>query len=136
MQTNPATFPAEPAHTAITMTLAFYQEVGFQEPWISYLAQRDEQLVGICSFKGAPINGRVEIAYFTFPAYEGQGIATAMCGQLVTMAREAQPDIILTARTLPETNASTHVLAQNHFTLTGTVTDPEDGEVYEWVLQP
>jgi len=38
----------------------------------------------------------------------------------------------ITARTLPEKNYSTRILEKNNFVLLGFVTDPEDGEVWEW----
>src|SRR5689334_19798066 len=39
---------------------------------LGYLVMEGEsqQMVGICSFKGPPVDGIIEIAYFTFPGYE------------------------------------------------------------------
>lgn len=42
--------------------------------------------VGTCGFKSSPDQGRVEIAYFTFPDFEGRGLATAMAGELLAIA--------------------------------------------------
>ena len=127
-------FAEEPAKTNLEMTLAYYKQIGFAPQWISYLAKRGPDYVGLCAFKGVPRGGKVELAYHTFPAFEGRGIATAMCKYLIDIARRADGALTVTARTLPETNASTRVLEKNGFHLSGTVTDPEDGEVYEWVL--
>jgi [ribosomal protein S5]-alanine N-acetyltransferase len=92
------------------------------------------QVVGICSFKSAPLNGRVEMAYFTFPEHEGRGIATEMASQLVAMTT-ARPDVSsVAAQTLPERNASHRVLEKLGFRAMGTVNHPQDGVVLEWQL--
>ena len=37
------------------------------------------EVVGSCAFKGPPTEaGTVEIAYFTYPGFEGKGYATSM----------------------------------------------------------
>jgi RimJ/RimL family protein N-acetyltransferase len=87
--------------------------------------------LGICGFKHAPdSSGLVEIAYFTFPALEGRGIASAMVAALLRIAAGAAGGVI--AHTLPERNASCAVLIRNGFTLEGEVVDPEDGPVWRW----
>lgn len=110
-----------------------YDEVGFEEPWIGYLAFLDDAAVGSCSFKGAPRDGRVEIAYVTFPRFEGRGVATSMAARLVAMAHDRDPAVIVTARTLPEWNASHRVLEKLGFRAVGLVEDPDDGLVLEWL---
>ncbi len=115
-------------------TLGLYQRVGFQQPWIGYLAEEGGQVVGMCGYKSPPQNGRVEIAYGTVPGNEGRGIATQMARQLVQIARDAEKGIMVTAQTLPEEGASTAILRKLGFVLTGTVNDPEDGDVWEWCL--
>ena len=122
----------EPLKTGLNMTLQFYKKAGYVKPWISYLIKYQNEYTGTCAFKGAPSVNKVEIAYWTFPAYEGKGIATAACSALVDIARNKDNTLTITARTLPETNASTTVLEKNSFILIGTVDDPDDGEVYEW----
>lgn len=62
----------------LRQTAAFYSRIGFAPPWICCVALDDAQPVGICSFKSAPSDGRVEIATFTLPGHEGCGVATAM----------------------------------------------------------
>jgi [ribosomal protein S5]-alanine N-acetyltransferase len=91
-------------------TASFYSQVGFRRPWISYLAVRDGQAVGMCAFKGAPRGGRVEVAYGTLLEYEEQGVATAMVAELIRISTDADSTIILTARTLPAEGASTSIL--------------------------
>ncbi len=113
-------------------TASLYQSVGFKEPWLGYLALEDSTPVGTCGFKSAPVDGRVEIAYFTFPGFEGKGFATAMAAKLVAIARRHEPHIVVAAQTLPERNASTRVLEKLGFHLAGSIDHPEDGEVWEW----
>ena len=67
-------------------TSEMYAKTGFLRPWIGYLAARDSNIVGTCGFKGPPQNNSVEIAYFTFPGHEGDGVATAMAIALVELA--------------------------------------------------
>jgi len=111
-----------------------YDEIGFEEPWIGYLAFVEDTAVGTCGFKSAPRGGEVEIAYFTFPGWESRGVATSMAAELVAVARRCGPTIAVTARTLPERNASHRVLEKLDFRRTGLVEDPEDGTVLEWRL--
>lgn len=103
-------------------------------PWCAYFAEQNHQLVGTCAFKSKPINGRVEIAYFTFPDYENRGIATRMANHLVNLAKAEDPSLIVFAQTLPRLNASTRILRKQGFVHTRTVNHPEDGEVWEWEL--
>lgn len=111
-----------------------YDEIGFEEPWIGYLAFVDDTAVGACGFKSAPRGGKVEIAYFTFPGWEGRGVATSMATELVAVARRCDPTIAVTARTLAERNASHRVLEKLDFRRIGLVEDAEDGTVLEWRL--
>ncbi len=112
-------------------TVDLYARVGFEPPWISYLAVEDDGPVGICAFKSAPVEGSVEIAYFTFPDHEGRGIASQMAAQLVALAA-ARPGVRVTAQTLPERNASHRILEKTGFRAVGVFQHPEDGAVLEW----
>lgn len=68
------------------------------------------QVVGTCGYRGAPHGGRVEIAFWTFPPYEGRGWATAMARALVERALK-DPDVgTVLAHTLPERAPATSVL--------------------------
>ena len=73
----------------------------------------------------------VEIAYMTFPAFEGQGHATAMAAALVEIAESAGAAMAI-AHTLPEENASNRALQRNGFSYAGEVMDPEDGLIWRW----
>ncbi len=121
---------------ACTSTASLYQKAGFSPPWIGYLALCDSDVVGTCAFTAAPVAGRVEIAYFTFPPFERRGIATGMATQLIAIARAAYPEIEVFAQTLPERNASNSILKKLRFELAGQVNHPEEGRVWEWRLAP
>src|SRR6185436_17885670 len=63
-------------------TLALFDRTGVtSQPWSGFLAvdRSSNTVVGTCSFVAPPDgDGVVEIAYFTFPAFEGRGVASAM----------------------------------------------------------
>ena len=117
-------------------TAALYERLPRDPPWIGYVtADRvTNQVIGVCGFKNAPANGTVEIAYSTFPPFENRGFATAMAVEMVAIARSSPNIRAVIAHTLPQPNASTHVLRKNGFCNTGEVIDPEDGPVWRWEL--
>jgi RimJ/RimL family protein N-acetyltransferase len=116
----------------IYMTIEFYRRVGFYPPWICYYFRQNGNLVGSGGFKGKPVENTIEIAYGTFEKYRKQGVGTKICKLLVELSLKTDPDIRITARTLPIKNFSTRILQKNSFEFAGTVDDPEDGEVWEW----
>ena len=74
---------------------------------------RDHQVVGTCGFQGPVRAGRVEIAFWTFPPFEGRGWATAMTRALVARAF-ADPEVqTVVAYTLPERAPAASVLTAN-----------------------
>ena len=130
---EPVALPPEAAEV-LPATATMYRKSGFAPPWIGYIAVLEGRAIGICAFKSAPAGGRVEIAYFTFPEFEGRGFATAMARQLVALARAESAGILVTAQTLPVRNASNAILEKLGFRLAGTAIDDEAGEVWEWHL--
>lgn len=110
----------------------YYPKIGFDMPWVAYLIIKDKQAVGTCSFTGKPKNGIVEIAYWTFKQFEGQGVASFACRELVNIARKELPHVIITAKTAPENNASTSILEKNGFTFSKVVQDEEIGDAWLW----
>ena len=122
----------EIAADVLRATAAMYNTTGYEPPWVGYLALDGDDCVGTCAFKTPPANGRVEIAYFTFPGHEGRGIATWMAERLIGLAGRVAPGIRLYAQTLPCRNASTHILEKLGFTKIAAVEHPEDGIVWEW----
>ncbi len=128
-----AEFEAHPAcKENLQMSIDFFNRVGYVPPWIGYYAKLNNEFVGSAAFKGKPEDEKVEIAYGTFRKNEGKGIGTEICRQLVLLALKTDPEIKITARTLPEESASTSILKKNDFILLGTVWDDEDGNVWEW----
>ena len=123
------------ASEIIEATRKLYRKVGYEPPWVGYLAFENGNCVGSCAFKSPPQNNRVEIAYFTFPDNESQGIATRMASELVRLAQDQMPAVIVAAQTLPEENASTSVLKKLRFRFVGSVEHPEDGLVWEWQVR-
>lgn len=131
-------------------TADMYRRAGeFTPPWVGYLVICDNQIVGTCAFntinfKAPAQNKKAEIAYFTFPEFEGRGFATAMAGSLIEIARVACPDVTVMAQTAPQENVSNRILKKLGFIFAGPVSNPEalnpedpnpeDEEVWEWHL--
>lgn len=113
----------------------YYPKIGFNKPWIGYFVFNNNQVVGTGGFTGKPNDGKVEIAYWTFKEFEGQGIASFVCKQLVAIAKQNDQDIIITAKTAPEYNASTKILQKNGFTFTEIVKDDEIGDAWLWTIE-
>ena len=111
----------------------FYPKIGFNFPWIAYFVVRGDKIVGSCSFVGQPQEGKVEVAYWTFKEFEGQGIASFACKELVTIAKETDPSVTITAKTAPQINASTKILENNNFVFTEIVQDEEIGDAWLWI---
>jgi len=141
LDTDPAGLAAElapafggdegPAREILTQTVALLTRDPRPAPWGSYLARADGQAIGICAFKSAPTPaGEVEIAYMTFPAFEGLGHAGEMIARLAAIADQA--DVLPIAHTLPEENPSNRALGRNGFVFAGETQDPEDGLVWRW----
>jgi RimJ/RimL family protein N-acetyltransferase len=106
------------------------------DPWLYgfFLVEKASGvIIGTAGFKGPPDgDGMVEIAYGIAPERQGQGFATEAAGALLRFAA-ADPRVhVLRAHTLPEPNASTHVLRKCGFAHLGEVIDPEDGPVWRW----
>ena len=108
--------------------------MGNTPPWCGYLAMPEHRaVVGTCAFKGPPDDtGTVELAWFTFPPYEGKGYGSWMAGQLVKIAKETPGARSIIAHTLPEKGPSTRICEKAGFTFEGAVEHPEDGTVWLW----
>ncbi len=125
------------ARDVVRQTLDLYSRVHPVPPWSGYLTVDVETnvVVGCCGFTGSPSSDAgVEIAYFTFPPFEGRGFATAMALELVETARTASGVRRVIAHTLPTTNASTRVLEKCGFRRVGDGFDPDAGPVWQWGL--
>src|SRR3569833_2744714 len=89
-----------------------------------------DRTVGLCGFKAPPADGRIEIAYLTFPLFEGRGYATRTIAELVALSWRDVPLVV--AHTLPVANASNVALTRQGFVHVGETIDPEDGLVWRW----
>ncbi|MEM9809746.1 MAG: GNAT family N-acetyltransferase [Pseudomonadota bacterium] len=112
-----------------------YAVVGFTVPWVSYGAVYHDRIVGGGAFMGAPINGTVEIGFFTLGLFERQGFGTATARALVNIARRTEPCTIVTAKTAPERSASTRVLRKLRFYQNGHILDTHLKKVLLWQLK-
>jgi len=126
----------EVATSVIASTVQLYARGGYVEPWLGYLAIEGGKCVGGCGFTSPPADDVVEIAYFTYPDFEGRGVATHMAQRLISIAQEYNPSVRIIAHTLAEENASNHILGKLGFACTGTVDHPEDGKIWEWSYEP
>jgi RimJ/RimL family protein N-acetyltransferase len=103
-------------------------------PWCGYIGWKADLPLGFGGFVGQPDGaGTVEIGYLTFPASEGQGVATAVAAGLVEIA-SANGLASVIAHTLAQENASTAVLRRNRFVRDGEAQDPDEGTVWRWRL--
>ncbi len=103
--------------------------------WDGYFVvdEQSREVVGSCAFKTPPNeDGVVEIAYFTYPSFEGRGYATAMASKLIALATGAPGVRQIIAYTLPEASASTRVLEKVGMRFVGEAFDPDDGRVWRW----
>jgi len=108
-------------------------------PWGYYLARDADtrKVIGTCGFKGGPgADGSVEIAYYTFPPYEGRGYATAMARALMDIAASSPQVRRVIAHALPVASGATRVLEKLGMHFAGQVQDPEEGTVGRWETEP
>ena len=129
---------ADVVHRVVGRTLTAHPVSVDELRWDGYFVvdQATREVVGSCAFKTAPSDeGDVEIAYFTYPSFEGRGFATEMARKLVQLACGSTRVRRVIAHTLPQTSASTRVLEKVGMTFVGEVMDPEDGRVWRWQLQ-
>ena len=117
---------------ACAQSAELYERIGYEPPWVSYLAVDSGRAVGGGAFVGAPREGLVEIAYFTLPGLQGRGYATQTATHLLTLARQVSPALAVRAFTLPRVSASTRILERLGFTRVGMAHDDDAGEVWEW----
>ncbi|OHB63099.1 MAG: hypothetical protein A2Y76_04865 [Planctomycetes bacterium RBG_13_60_9] len=119
----------------VQQTLALLETVPRDLPWGGYLGvdTAGKLVVGTCAFKTGPSDdGAVEIAYFTFPQFEGRGFATAMVRKLLAIALASPYVQTVIAHTLPQSSASMRVLEKVGMHCVGEVEDPQDGRVWRW----
>lgn len=125
-----------PAFEELTEAMdKLYKEKGCIPPWIGYFIEVGDELAGSCGFTSPPEQNKVELAYWVFQEFEGRGIATEACKKLVEKSISANPNVIITAKTAPEINASVAILKKNGFQYEGVVQDHEIGDAWLWVCK-
>ena len=128
----------EVAQTVAQHSLAFMKTFPLETSpdWFGHFAIEGEsqRLIGICSLKGPPVDGMVEMAFYTFPGFEGIGVATEMARFLLERARSLQGVQRVIAHTASKSDASTRVLEKIGMRLAGE--ELEDGvPVWRWEAQ-
>jgi RimJ/RimL family protein N-acetyltransferase len=113
----------------------FYEKFGYVLPWVVYMIKDETKVYGTTSFVGPPVEGKDELAHWTFSSFEGKGIALFGCASMVKLVKQTDPDIIVTAKTAPEHNPSTRILDKNGFQFMGVVQDHEIGDAWSWQLK-
>ncbi|MBE7515045.1 MAG: GNAT family N-acetyltransferase [Chloracidobacterium sp.] len=126
-------FASDDCQAIFAMYEDFYPTIGFVPPWVGYFVVRDGLVVGCCGFVGQPQDGKVEVAYATFKEFEGRGIASFSCSELLKIAYANDPSLMVTAKTAPEENASVAILRKNGFIYSGIVQDHEIGNAWLWI---
>lgn len=135
----PSVLDRAPAELTDMCAAMFAHLAGFaaQPPFTCFhLVLLDGAPAGGGGFVSPPQLARVEIAYFTLGAFEGQGVASALCGELVRLAWQADAGLTIFAKTLPQDCPSVSVLRRHGFCHKGSVTDHEIGEAWLWELAP
>ncbi|HET7584308.1 MAG TPA: GNAT family N-acetyltransferase [Gemmatimonadaceae bacterium] len=106
------------------------------DPWLLgfVVVHREARCaIGNAGFTGPPDrSGSVEIGYGIVPAFEGRGYATQAARALTRFAFDDARVDVVRAHTLPQLNASTHVLAKCGYAFVGEIVHPEDGRVWRW----
>jgi [ribosomal protein S5]-alanine N-acetyltransferase len=115
-------------------TAGLYEPAGSYSPWMGYLVLENDIIVGTCAFRSPPRNGEVEIAYFTFPEFEGHGFATEMARQLIQIVKDTEPRTRIFAFTLPEKSASNRILQKLGFGFARETRDEDGLVVWRWEL--
>ena len=119
------------AQQSLTFMKSFPYETAPE--WFGYLVveQETRQLAGMCSLKGPPADGVVEIAYYSFPGFEGRGIGTEMARFLVERAATLPGVTAVIAHTAAERNASNRILEKIGMKFAGE--EQEDGmPIWRW----
>lgn len=99
-----------------------------------FVAGDPPELVGWGGFKGPPDGGTVELGYEIAEDRRGRGLATAAVRAMLAEAFADERVAAVIAHTLPERNASNHVLRKVGFHYAGEAL--EDGEVVWRFLLP
>ncbi len=139
---GPAVFEAQTGLLAgeaapwIGQVLAMTRAPEFEGPgggWHGYWGVEGNRVVGTCAHSSrVDPEGRVEIAYFTFPPFERSGYGRAMAARVREATLARMPGARVMAKTLPAESASTRILVGIGLKQVGSASDAEHGEVWLW----
>lgn len=101
---------------------------------VAFVAIGPRRIVGSAIFKGAPVDGTVEIGYGIAPRCQGRGYATAGVDALVALALARAEVDAVHAETSVVNVASRRVLQKNGFRFTGQRLTDDDGLVDCWFV--
>ena len=90
-------------------------------------------VLGACSFKTAPVDGRVEISYGLARVERGRGVATIAIGKLLERAAEGGEVKEVVAHIVPDNVASSRLAARLGFTPEGLLDDADGEQVMRWI---
>lgn len=138
---EPADFSAPegalpPAHVAARALLQL--EAGTPAQWcVPYLIAIGDsgEIVGGCTFKGEPVDGRVEIGYGVARSARCRGIATAAVSQLLKLAAASGLVREVEAHILPGNIASSKVVSGLGFAPGQAIVDPDGERVVPWAYR-
>lgn len=99
------------------------------------VAAWDDRIVGSCGFKGAPVEGRVEIGYGVSPDARRQGHATRAVAELINIAANSLQVRSVLAQVNPANLGSTRVVQKLGFTARGRQLDHEGEMLVQWVCE-
>lgn len=105
--------------------------------WWSYLfVQRDNRtLIGMGGFRGKPdAAGMVEIGYAIVAPYRSRGLATEAARAMTDFALGSPAVRRVQAHTLAVDNESNRLLKTIGYQYNGTINDPDDGAIWQWIL--
>ena len=102
--------------------------------WGAYLIilTEENKLIGCCGFKGKPNDSIVEIGYEIHIDYRKRGFAKEAAKALTDFAFKHPQVHKVVAHTLAQENPSTAILKKLGFIFMKQITDPEDGEIWQW----
>lgn len=98
----------------------------------SWMIVSGNEVVGLCSYRRPPNDGRVEIGFGVAESRRSVGHATRAIAAMLQAAATDPHIRVVTAETSVSNPASSRALEKNGFERTGTRLDPEDGEVVTW----
>jgi [ribosomal protein S5]-alanine N-acetyltransferase len=105
--------------------------------WGSFFTihKADRQLLGTCGYKGGPTEeATVEIGYEIEARYRQQGLASEAAKGLIDFALQHADIKKVMAHTLAHDNPSVSVLKKLGFQFAQELNDPDDGDIWQWVL--